>query len=84
VCVVGFCVLGGALLLEEFTWAPTLTWVLFVVAGGVCGIGGIVSVIGMFEPPEVRSHVATGCFTSLALGLALVAFVMFGMTSLRW
>ena len=83
VCVVGFGALAAAMILLRFTWTPSLTWIMFIVAGGTCVIGGIVSVIGMFEPPDVRSHVAAGCLTSLLLGLAFVACVMFGLSSWR-
>jgi hypothetical protein len=72
-CVLVLIPIGG--------YAGPIAMLLILVTIAVSVIGGIISVIAVFEAREVRSHVRLGCSMALALlvciiGLMVVGFVM--------
>jgi hypothetical protein len=80
----GLCCLGGAaVLLPIGPWVGILVLILFpilfVLAGLAFFLGSIISVIGVFEAPEVRSHVGLGCSMALALLFGFVALWVLGL-----
>jgi hypothetical protein len=71
ICGVALCCLAIAVLsIFLGGFFASLGQFLIVAAMGTWVIGSIVSIIGAFESPEVRSHVRLGCGMALACAIA--------------